>query len=127
MHRCIQEGYKMEKNRKYKAVDKIKCWICGKEGDSGEHMIKASDLKLYFPDVSQKKPLYLHSAKRRNKEIGSIRSSHLKSNALLCKKCNNELTQPYDKAWEKLSKYLYRNLCTIEKSKSFSLKKGLSG
>jgi len=114
----------MEKNRKRNDTNQIKCWICGEIGNSGEHMIKASDLKLYFPDVSQKKPFYFHNAKQRNKLIGSIKSDHLKSNTLLCEKCNNQLTQPYDRAWEKLSKYLYK---MISKKKSFSLRKVFPG
>jgi hypothetical protein len=87
----------------------MKCWICDDEAKSGEHIIKASDLKAVFPNVSQKKPLFLRVDKNHGsiKAIGSIKNSRqLKSNILICLNCNNVKTAPHDLAWEKLSKYL---------------------
>lgn len=84
----------------------MKCWICGSEANSGEHLIKASDLKSVFGHVTQKSPLFFHSDHRRNRPIAGIKSNKLKYKARLCTSCNNVLTQPHDIAWEKLSKYL---------------------
>lgn len=99
------------------------CWICGDHGNTGEHLIKASDVRLYFPGINQEKPLYYNNNLIKNKRIGSWKSHLLHSKAKLCKKCNNEKTQPYDKAWEILSNYLYRNRKTLEKRRYFDLKK----
>lgn len=83
------------------------CWICGNFANSGEHKLKASDLKGLFGNISQQKPLFLHTQTKRNLKVGSIkRSDALKSKALLCHNCNTNLTAPYDKAWEILSKHL---------------------
>lgn len=85
----------------------MQCWICGEPASSGEHKLKASDLRAQFKNISQQKPLYLHTQARKNLRIGSIKKSRaLKSSVLLCHDCNTNLTAPYDKAWEKLSKHL---------------------
>jgi len=84
----------------------MECWICGSPADSGEHRLKASDMKMLFKNVSQQRPLYLQAEARRNFRINTIRSPILKFNALLCHNCNTNLTAPYDRAWETLSKYL---------------------
>lgn len=107
---------------KYKANER--CWICGAEGNSGEHLLKASDIKLSFPDITQKKPAYYHDNRGHNNIfIQSITSKRLHSKAKICKECNNKTTQPYDIAWETLSKYLYNNSVIINKRKYFDLKK----
>ena len=100
----------------------MNCWICGKVGNTGEHLIKASDLKSIFGEVSQKTPLYFHTSKTKNVPVGSIkRSSRLRSNALLCNDCNSSLTQPYDKAWETMSAYLRNNWGQISASGKVNL------
>lgn len=91
-------------------MNTMKCWICGKSGNTGEHLIKASDLKSYFGHVDQKAPLFFHTSEKKNIPVGSIKKSkRLKSNALICNHCNSSVTQPYDRAWEQLSNYLRAN------------------
>ncbi len=84
----------------------MKCWICGDEGTTGEHLVKASDLRRYFGSVSQKMPLFYHTSKHHNVRLGSTNADRLKSKALICNRCNSSLTQPYDRAWERFSAYL---------------------
>lgn len=91
----------------------MKCWICGNEGTTGEHIIKSSDLKGQFGTVSQDFPLYFHSGRHKNIPVGSLKAKRLKSKALICNHCNSALTQPYDRAWEKLSQYLNENFQEI--------------
>jgi len=106
----------------------MKCWICGKKGSTGEHLIKASDLKSYFGEVSQKAPLYFHTSKKKNIPVGSIKKSkRLKSDALICNYCNSSLTQPYDKAWEQLSSYLRTNWEQVYSSGKANLTKVFPG
>lgn len=88
----------------------MKCWICGDIAETGEHEIKASDLKLTFGKIDQKTPIYWLSSGKGFNEVGSFKSDKLKFPNRLCKKCNNERTQPYDRAWEKLSKVLKREV-----------------
>ncbi len=84
----------------------MKCWICGDNAQTGEHLIKASDMRSIFGHVSQNQPVHRHSASRRNVRVKGITADILKSGALLCSRCNNQRTQPYDRAWETLSAYL---------------------
>jgi hypothetical protein len=93
----------------------MKCWICGREGKTGEHLVKASDIKSYFGHISQEQPIYCH-VKGNSIPVGSTKSKRLKSKALICNDCNSSLTQPYDKAWEKLSAYLRTNWTALRKS-----------
>jgi hypothetical protein len=83
------------------------CWICGDKAETGEHKIKASDLRQQYGPVDQKSPLYLHTANDRNVKVPGIKSDKLKYTSLLCARCNNDLTQPHDLAWATLSAYLY--------------------
>lgn len=98
------------------------CWICGSPANTGEHLTKASDLKMFFPNVSQEKPAYLHNDKGTNQLVRSRKSKLLKSEALICNTCNSSLTQPYDFAWEKLSRYLFEHKKSIARSKNIRLK-----
>lgn len=82
------------------------CWICGDAADSGEHIIKRSDLKSLVGAPTQRDPIYLHTAKRRNVPIGSLDAKALKSPARICQYCNNTRTQPHDRAWQFLSETL---------------------
>ena len=93
-----------------------KCWICGDDAVTGEHMIKASDLRAQFGHFSQHKPLYMHFGRARNVPIRGKNVALLKYNDTLCAKCNNERTQRHDRAWEKLSNYLISNESPISKN-----------
>lgn len=84
----------------------MNCWICGGNANSGEHLIKASDLKSLYGHVTQNNPIYVHTSLKRNQPIPGIRSDKLKYRSRICSRCNNERTQPHDRAWEKLSNYL---------------------
>ncbi len=99
----------------------MECWICGDEATTGEHRIKHSDLKGLYPNISQETPLYHRRDGIKQKYIRSIKSNKLKFDALLCAKCNNEKTQVYDKAWEKLSNYLQTNWDNIVKAKKINI------
>ena len=103
------------------------CWICGDAANSGEHLIKASDLKSLFGHVTQKSPLYLHTDKRRNHLIRGIKSDKLKYKALLCACCNNERTQPHDESWKKLSAYLRERQPPIQPSMLVRLDRAFPG
>jgi len=105
----------------------MNCWICNTSGDTGEHLIKASDMKLLFPDISQQYPAYKHTHDKKNIPIGSRKSNQLKSKALICAPCNNQRTQPHDRAWEKLSDYLYSNWSTIKKTGCIDFEAAFSG
>lgn len=88
----------------------MKCWICGAEATTGEHLIKASDLRSVFGSCSQQEPLYFHVAHKRNIPVGSVKADRLKFKGKICHRCNTTTTQPHDAAWEKLSAYLRENI-----------------
>lgn len=84
------------------------CWICTNPANSREHLVKKSDLKMRFGDVSQKHPIFLNKDKRR-RPIGSLNAASLKHEIPICEYCNTARTQPYDKAWEEFSRYVFEN------------------
>ncbi len=82
------------------------CWICGDPATTGEHKTKQSDLRAFLGKPSQAQPSYYHDKKVRNRPIGSFKGDFLKSPSRLCAPCNNDRTQPYDRAWERMSDWL---------------------
>lgn len=84
----------------------MNCWICGDNAQTGEHQIKASDMRSIFGHVRQNRPLFRHSVSRKNVPVKGIDAEIMKFDALLCAQCNNRRTQPHDRAWQALSAYL---------------------
>jgi hypothetical protein len=85
----------------------MNCWICGDLATTGEHKTKQSDLRAVLGKPTQAQPFYYHDNKtERNRRIGSYKGDFLKSPSRLCAPCNNQRTQPYDLAWERMSNYL---------------------
>lgn len=89
-------------------VGEMKCWICGAEETTGEHLLKESTLKELFGEVSQKKLLYHSSARKKNKPLQSTNSKLLKL-SVLCGQCNSSRTQQSDLAWDAFMAYLNKN------------------
>ena len=90
-----------------------KCWICGDPAKTGEHMIKKTDLAEIFGKPMPRKPLFLHNATKTNHIIQGLNADALKLSSRLCAKCNNERSQPYDRAWEVFSRFVRRRLPPI--------------
>lgn len=103
------------------------CWICGAEGTTREHIVKASDLRSFFGHFSQKSPLYFHTKGKKNIPVGSYRSDRFKSKAKICNTCNSDTTQPYDEAWEQLSAYLRENFSQLRQNDRIDLSKVFPG
>ena len=82
-----------------------KCWICGNDATTGEHMTKRSDLRAKFGSVSQDEPLYFHDMDRKNTRVGSFDAKVLKFDKSLCHACNTTRTQPHDRSWEGFSSF----------------------
>jgi hypothetical protein len=90
------------------------CWICGNPANSGEHTSKRTDIKSVFGEISQVNPLFLNSSQFKNKRIQSLDSNFLKAKNSICSGCNNDVTSPYDRAWEKLSNWLTNEIDTLQ-------------
>ena len=102
----------------------MKCWICGKDADSREHIPKASDVRLFFGEVSADNPLYLHNNTHKNVLIRSAKSDKLKTkNKVICRRCNDTDTSSFDNAWTELLKYLHGNWEKTKTDKKINLKK----
>jgi hypothetical protein len=84
----------------------MNCWICGDLATSGEHKTKQSDLRAVLGKPSQTHPFYYHEETIKNRRMGSFKGDFLKSPSRLCAPCNNHRSQPYDRAWERMSHYL---------------------
>ncbi len=101
-----------------------KCWICQINiADSGEHIIKKTDLKHVYGNASQKSPVYTRKDGKKTKPIGSINSNLFKYERVICEKCNNNITQNHDNSWEVLSDFLHNNWDDIKINNGFKLNK----
>lgn len=78
----------------------MKCWICRADAQTAEHAIKRSDLVQAF---GSSQTLWLHSKHQSNQIIQGVGSKRVKFALFICSACNNQRTQPHDRAWEKLS------------------------
>jgi len=88
------------------SVKEQECALCGQAGElTGEHKIKASLLRSEF---GQRKAII--SGKDRPKFLQSPKSKHVHFKRKVCKRCNSDITQAADKAFDKLHVGLKRLL-----------------
>ncbi len=87
-------------------MSELKCWICDEVATSKEHIVKKSDLKAIFGPLGPNAPLYVHNAFEQNIRAQGLKAKALQFKTPLCAKCNNELSQPYDRAWSRLSNHM---------------------
>ena len=98
----------------------MSCWICGSsENLTGEHIFKHSDAKLLVGKISQSDPAFFNSSKHENLKVGSFKGNIFKFKKIMCAKCNNSTTQPYDMAWETASDWFFNNGKNIKAGDKF--------
>jgi hypothetical protein len=110
---CIDRSstsYKRPENQKKDML----CWICGEPADTGEHLIKATDVREIFPHITTHTPLHRRKGVEPPNIVQGVQSSKLKFQSRLCGECNNERTQPHDKSWEALATFLRNRIPAIE-------------
>ncbi|WP_395377358.1 hypothetical protein [Marinicella sp. W31] len=90
-------------------MSELICWICNKyDANSGEHVVKRSDLELHLGEISRANPLYrLKMDGSEGKKIYSSKNNSFKYSKTICEYCNQTLTQPHDTAWEELSRHFH--------------------
>jgi hypothetical protein len=79
------------------------------DATTDEHNFKRSDLIEHVGRPTPARPLFYHDATgRKNVRLHGPNNPHLLHRKMLCAPCNNGLTQPHDRAWEKFSRFLAR-------------------
>jgi hypothetical protein len=80
------------------------CWMCGAPADSREHIFKARDLKRIFrKDFFSPESSPFHFASNGHGRIQGPKSGRVKYPNIICKRCNNERTSDFDRAYDCLS------------------------
>ncbi len=88
------------------------CWICAGIATTGEHLHKKTDVIAVFGNGFAKRVVRTDFAGIK-KHIQGPSSKELMFRNSLCAKCNNETTQPYDRAYEKFADYVRMNLRSL--------------
>lgn len=97
------------------------CWICGSDSNlTREHFPKKADTRGYFLMAGR---LYRTDAGTRNEILQGPGATSLTLGAPICARCNNELTQPYDRAWDQLRAYLLAKWPAVVAAGEFELLK----
>ncbi len=99
------------------------CWICKQVADSAEHRVKKSDLVNLYGSTSYKGENALVLIREGKKfPIQGPNSKVVKYKKNLCSKCNNDFSQPFDKAYEAFIEYILKNEDTILKCRFIDFK-----
>lgn len=69
--------------------------------------------------VSRENPVFFHTKNQINKRVGSFKNEVFKFSKIMCARCNNTVTQPYDKAWETASSWFFKNENFIKEGDKF--------
>jgi hypothetical protein len=89
------------------------CWWCGGVGDSREHKHKASVLRRMWGAEG----LSLGREGHDLHELRSWRSGAVKFGKVLCQKCNNERSQPFDEAYDVYEQFIQHNSARLSRSR----------
>lgn len=98
------------------------CWICGNPSDSREHKIKRTDFVRRYGNL----PFIhiggmLHFKGETSKNVPSSKSKILSYDPIICSTCNNQRSQPWDKAYEIFEKWVFQNSSSIFEQRFISL------
>lgn len=89
------------------------CWICEKNiAETSEHALKKSDIvraygKGSYHELEAKQPIHFKNGKET--KLQGANSDLIKNPKDLCKTCNNQLTQPYDRSYDQFIEYVINN------------------
>lgn len=90
------------------------CWICGAPADSREHIFKKSDfVRRYGNRPFKEIGGMLHFKKGIGRNVPSPSSKIVSYDPLICTDCNNNKSQPWDKAYEIFEKWIFENSSQI--------------
>lgn len=92
------------------------CWICGDPATTGEHQSKKTDVTGMFGKASFIGVSKMDFDSGKKSIIQGANSKALKYRDNLCAKCNNERTQPYDRAYEQFVDYVRGNCRQLRKT-----------
>jgi hypothetical protein len=104
------------------------CWWCGSPADSREHKYKRSDLVREFggPPYYGDETLVLIGGVR-EREARGPGSDAFQFSATLCKRCNNERSQPFDCAYDRFAAFLSANRKAILRRRAVDLREIYAG
>lgn len=92
-----------------------KCWWCGNVADSTEHKYKHSDLRQIADPDGNPRSVY----KVGQTFTGSLRSlrkgGEIRWSQNLCARCNNAISQPFDRAYDRFVEYVLSSGSTLHK------------
>ena len=80
------------------------CWMCGTRQTVREHVFQARDLKQIFSKTffTRVAPFF-HFSHDGHAQIQGPKSDRLKYPNIICRRCNNERTSAFDRAYDRLS------------------------
>jgi len=90
------------------------CWICNDNANTGEHKVKKSTLNKIFRHEFNNNEMF-HYKNDKYTKIQGVNSKKVKYTNNLCAKCNNQLTQPFDIAYDIFFDYIVENYNLISK------------
>lgn len=90
------------------------CWICGDPSNSREHKIKKSDfVRRYGNQPFHKISGMLHFTDGVSRNVQGPSSKILSYEPIICSNCNDNKSQPWDRAYEQFEKWLFENSRSI--------------
>jgi hypothetical protein len=94
------------------------CWWCGDEADSREHRHKASDLRREFSSEEYKAGdiALFRSGEQVGVDLRGPNAKIAKFGSNFCARCNNERSQPFDRAYDRFIEWFLANETAIEDS-----------
>lgn len=99
------------------------CWWCGSIADSQEHRHKASVLRRMWGDEG----LYLGRSGEKPYSIRGPNSKAVKFSKILCRKCNNERSQPFDVAYDAYVSFIQSNANELSRAQSLDWREVYGG
>ncbi len=94
------------------------CWWCGNPADSQEHRYKKADInRLLGRGPYKGQDALVRVVEEKERAVQGPNSKELMFKANLCQKCNNERSQPFDRAYDEFIVHLEANSPSIIASK----------
>lgn len=97
-------------------MSQINCWICGDTATTREHLQKKTDVIAMFGKGSFDGVVKKDFDSGKKSLVQGASSGLLKYPNDLCSKCNNERSQPYDRAYDLFASYIRDNFGKLKRT-----------